>query len=96
MRPPESDTRRPAVTVAVLNYNGRHLLEIVLPSLAAQEHSDFETVVVDDCSTDDSIEYLRERWPQVRVALTGTPPTWAWRVPSTLPSGRPARIWWRC
>lgn len=71
MTPPESDTRRPGVTVAVLNYNGRHLLEIVLPSLAAQEHRDFETIVVDDGSTDDSVEYLREHWPNVRVVPTG-------------------------
>ncbi len=68
---PESGTCKPAVTVAVLNYNGQHLLEIVLPSLAVQKHRDFETVVIDDCSTDDSIEYLREQWPQVRVVPTG-------------------------
>lgn len=61
----------PAVTVAILNYNGRKLLEVVLPSLAAQEYRDFETVVVDDCSTDDSLEYLRAHWPQIRVVTTG-------------------------
>jgi GT2 family glycosyltransferase len=61
----------PRVTAAVLNYNGRHLLEVVLPSLAAQSYTDFETVVVDDCSTDDSRAYLRSEWPQVRVIETG-------------------------
>lgn len=62
----------PAVTIAVLNYNGRHLLEVVLPSLAAQRYRDFETVVVDDCSRDDSFAYLREHWPEVRVVVTGS------------------------
>jgi GT2 family glycosyltransferase len=61
----------PRVTAAVLNFNGRALLEVVLPSLAAQEYRDFEVVVVDDCSTDDSVEYLREDWPEVRVLGTG-------------------------
>jgi GT2 family glycosyltransferase len=65
-------SNRPTVTVAVLNYNGRRLLEVVLPSLAAQRYQDFETVVVDDCSTDDSITYLREQHPGVRVVGTGT------------------------
>lgn len=55
----------------MLNYNGRELLEIVLPSLAAQRYRDFETVVVDDCSTDDSLAYLRAEWPQVRVLPAG-------------------------
>jgi GT2 family glycosyltransferase len=62
----------PRVCAAVLNYNGRELLEIVLPSLAAQEYRDFETLVVDDCSTDDSLEYLRAEWPQVRVLQAGS------------------------
>jgi len=70
MRAPEA--RAPKVTVAVLNYNGRHLLEIVLRSLARQEYRDFETIVVDDCSTDGSLAYLQEYWPEVRVVPTGT------------------------
>lgn len=57
--------------MAVLNYNGRKLLEAVMPSLAAQTYSSFEIVVVDDCSSDDSLAYLREHWPQVRVVSTG-------------------------
>jgi GT2 family glycosyltransferase len=61
----------PRVSAAVLNYNGRELLEVILPSLAAQRYRDFETVVIDDCSTDDSLEYLREAWPDARVVLTG-------------------------
>ena len=66
------DSHRPTVTVAILNYNGRRLLDVVLPSLAAQRYRDFETVVVDDCSTDDSLAYLHEQHPEVRVVGTGT------------------------
>lgn len=61
----------PRVSAVVLNFNGRELLEVVLPSLAAQEYRDFELVVVDDCSTDDSLEYLDRKWPAVRVVPAG-------------------------
>jgi len=61
----------PRVSVVVLNYNGRALLEVVLPSLAAQRSRVVETIVVDDCSTDDSLAYLREAWPQLRVVPAG-------------------------
>lgn len=57
----------PRLTVALTNYNGRELLEHVLPSLSAQTFDDFATVVVDDCSSDDSIDYLRSSWPDVQV-----------------------------
>lgn len=61
----------PRVSAAVLNYDGRDLLEVILPSLFAQEYRDFEVIVVDNASTDDSVSYVREHWPQARVVSTG-------------------------
>lgn len=58
---------RPALAVTVANYNGRHLLEAMLPSLAAQRFRDFRVVVVDDASTDDTVAWLRREWPEVEV-----------------------------
>ncbi len=55
------------VTAAVLTYNGRELLEVVLPSLASQSLTDFRTLVVDNGSEDDSVSWLRENWPHVEV-----------------------------
>jgi GT2 family glycosyltransferase len=69
MRAPDTPAR--TVTVAVLNYNGRQLLEVLLPTLAAQEYRDFEAIVIDNCSTDDSVAYLQEHWPDVRVVGMG-------------------------
>ena len=57
----------PRVTVAVLSYDGRHLLEQMLPSLARQNFRDFEVVVVDNGSRDDTAAFMRENWPQVEV-----------------------------
>ena len=58
---------QPRVTAIVLNYNGRPLLDVILPSLGAQRYRDFSTLVVDNGSTDDSLAYLAERWPDVQV-----------------------------
>lgn len=58
---------QPILTVAILSYDGRELLEVVLPSLAAQRFGDFRTVVVDNGSSDGTAAWLREHWPDVEV-----------------------------
>jgi GT2 family glycosyltransferase len=58
---------QPDVTAVVLNYNGRPLLEVILPSLASQSYRRFEVLVVDNGSRDDSMSYLSEHWPDVEV-----------------------------
>lgn len=61
----------PRVSAAVLNYDGRELLEVILPTLARQTYRDFEIVVVDNGSSDDSLDYLAREWPQVRAVSVG-------------------------
>ena len=55
----------PDVTVAIVNYNGRRLLETLLPSLARQTLP-AAVVCVDDASTDDARAYVEREWPAVR------------------------------
>jgi len=38
-----------------------------MQALADQSYRDFETIVVDNASTDDSVGYLRTTWPEARV-----------------------------
>ena len=57
----------PSVTATVLNYDGRRLLETLLPSLQAQSFSDVEIVVVDNGSRDDSRAWLAATFPRTRV-----------------------------
>jgi GT2 family glycosyltransferase len=59
----------PTVTAVVLNYDGRHLLEVILPSLAAQSYPRLDIVVVDNGSSDDSREWLTEHWPDLEVVV---------------------------
>lgn len=64
---------RPDLTrasIIVLNWEGRHLLEEFLPSvLEAVRHDgrDHEIMVVDNGSRDGSVEFLKTRFPSVRV-----------------------------
>ena len=56
------------VAIVILNWNGRQMLERYLPSVLA--HSDDAVVyVADNASTDDSVSFLRERFPDVRLIL---------------------------
>jgi GT2 family glycosyltransferase len=57
----------PRVTVVIPNWNGlRHLPEC-LDALAAQSFSDSEVILVDNASSDDSVAWVREHCPEVRI-----------------------------
>ncbi|MFT3975909.1 MAG: glycosyltransferase family A protein [Sphingomonas bacterium] len=58
----------PAVSVIMAAYNGAALIGETLESLAAQTMGDFEAIVVDDRSTDDTLAVLRA-WPDRRVRV---------------------------
>jgi GT2 family glycosyltransferase len=60
---------RPLVTVAIITYNGRHLLDTVLESLRTQTFEDYRALVVDNASRDGTPEWLREHWPAVQVIV---------------------------
>ncbi len=57
----ESLVGEPAVTVVVVNYNGGDYLGGCLASLARQTFTDFETIVIDNASSDDSLSRIREQ-----------------------------------
>ena len=56
-----------AVSFVIVNWNGKHLLEECIPSVEQQEFRDFEILVVDNGSTDGSREFVREKFPAVRL-----------------------------
>lgn len=49
------------VTVVITNWNGMEFLPVCLDALAVQTFQDYEVVVVDNASTDNSQEYLAHR-----------------------------------
>lgn len=70
---PAVESEIPArVSIILVNWNGRHHLERCLPALAAQSWPTIEIVVVDNASTDGSVDWLTEQWPRVRVLALDT------------------------
>ncbi|MCE7864549.1 MAG: glycosyltransferase [Bacteroidetes bacterium CHB5] len=60
------------ISVVIPNYNGRNLFPQTLPFVfKALENCGlpFEVIIVDDCSTDESVEFLRQNYPQVQVVV---------------------------
>lgn len=56
----------PLVSVVMVNWNGRAWLAQSLPALQRQTFTDFEIIVVDNGSEDDSLAWLAVHWPAVR------------------------------
>lgn len=61
-----------SVSIIIPNYNGRHLLEEYLPyTITAIETADttFEIIIVDDCSTDDSVAFIKAVYPEFTLII---------------------------
>ena len=55
----------PTASIIIPNWNGLQHLEICLAALSKQTSSNFEVIVVDNGSVDDSTAYIREHFPTV-------------------------------
>ncbi len=55
------------VSVVIPNWNGMRYLRSCLESLRKQSYRDFEVIIVDNGSTDGSVEFVRESFPEVRL-----------------------------
>ena len=71
MKPAYEATLKPVVSIIIVNWNGRSYLPDCLDSLAAQSFRNFEVVLVDNGSADGSVDFVREKYPWVKlVSLT--------------------------
>jgi GT2 family glycosyltransferase len=59
----------PDVTVVIVTWNGRPHLDDCLTAVAAQRGVRFETILVDNGSTDGTADYVRQRYPSVRLVV---------------------------
>lgn len=55
------------VSVLIVNYNGRHLLEACIRSVRQQLTASHEVIVVDNASSDDSVSFIAQHFPWVRL-----------------------------
>ena len=65
---------KPEITLIITNWNGSKLLRECLPTVLEavrfDHHHFYEVMVIDDCSTDNSLEILAKEFPEVRVEKT--------------------------
>jgi len=65
---------KPEITLIITNWNGSKLLRECLPTVLEavrfDHHHFYEVMVIDDCSTDNSLEILAKEFPEIRVEKT--------------------------
>jgi GT2 family glycosyltransferase len=59
----------PLVSIVILNWNGKKFLEQFLPSLLASTYERYEVIIADNGSTDDSLAFLRQQYPHLRLII---------------------------
>jgi len=63
------------ISVILPNYNGSSLLLSNIPSIVIalqNAQCDYEIIVVDDCSTDNSVDMLKKEFPFIKVIINKT------------------------
>lgn len=59
------------VAVVILNWNGKQLLEQFLPSVV-EFSREAKVYVADNASTDDSVAFVKEKFPDVSIVVNDT------------------------
>lgn len=62
-----SKTLAPKFSVIIPTYNRKQTLSRAIESVLQQSYTDFELIVVDDGSTDETSTFVRKNYPQVRL-----------------------------
>ncbi|MFC1571224.1 glycosyltransferase family 2 protein [Candidatus Margulisiibacteriota bacterium] len=60
---------KPKVSIVVLNWNGKEYLEDCLASLEKQTYPNIEIILVDNASKDDSVGFVKEYFPKVKIII---------------------------
>lgn len=56
---------KPRVAIIILSWNGMHWLKKCLSSVLASSYNNFQVMVVDNGSTDGSVQFIEKNFPQV-------------------------------
>jgi len=58
----------PIIAIVILNWNGKNLFDIFLPSVIKNsKRPDTDIFVADNGSTDSSVDYLKKKYPDVKI-----------------------------
>lgn len=67
MRKSKKRSKRDLVSLIILNYNGKDDTIEFLQSLKRTDYPNYEIIVVDNASTDGSVEAIRKNFPRVKI-----------------------------
>ena len=59
----------PLVSIVILNWNGKNWLQKFLPFVIASTYTNKQIIVADNASTDDSIVFLKEFFPEIKILI---------------------------
>ena len=62
-------TELPRVAVVILNWNGLDFLKRFLPSICASTYPNLDIIVGDNASNDNSVSFVRENYPQIKISI---------------------------
>lgn len=57
------------VTILLVNYNGKKYLEKCIESLYRQTYLNMSILIVDNCSDDGSVKFLKDRYPNIETIV---------------------------
>ena len=56
------------LAIVVLNWNGKQLLEKFIPSIEKYSNqSNVEIIIADNDSTDDSVNFIKQKYPRIKI-----------------------------
>lgn len=61
----------PSVAIVILNWNGKKFLQKFLSSVLQSTYANCRVVIADNGSTDDSVSFLQQCYPQLQIILLG-------------------------
>ncbi|HSN62532.1 MAG TPA: glycosyltransferase family 2 protein [Ferruginibacter sp.] len=62
-------SQQPQVAIVILNWNGKKYLEQFLPSVLNSSYINKRIIVADNASADESVLFLKEKYPEVEIIL---------------------------
>ena len=67
MKKINEDMSAPKVSIIIVNYNGKELLQKCLDSLLKVNYDNFEIILVDNNSTDGTVEFITKNYPSLII-----------------------------
>lgn len=61
--------KKPSVSIVILNWNGKDHLERFLPSVCKSTYEALEIFVIDNQSNDDSLDFLKNNYPEIKIIV---------------------------